>query len=184
MKKLFIIADYNDADYSKDVIKIEDDVFEKFRPMLDAINNFNPYVCRHWCGGIAYHNWESPREDLGEKNLYETYPQFSKEYIDEFKKVFMSGLHNPEADFSGDSFHTIVKVEDLVTDELYVDYDISKIENRYDDKVKGFLAEEAEIHSYRRPSDGTPLNSIPYSKMTKEENALIERLHNLWQKYQ
>lgn len=183
MKKLLIVADYNDADYSKDVIKIEDDVFEKFRPMLDAINNFKPYVCRHWCGGIADHNWESPREDLGEKNIYETYPQFSKEYIDEFKRVFMSGLDNPEADYGG-SFHTIVKVEDLVTDELYVDYNSWEIENRYDDKVKGFLAEESEIYSYRRPVDGKPLNSIPYNEMTKEENELIRRLESLWQKYQ
>ena len=182
MKKLLIVADYNDADYSKDVIKIEDDVFEKFRPMLDAINNFKPYVCRHWCGGIAKHNWESPREDLGEKNLYETYPQFSKEYIDEFKEVFMSGLDNPEC--CDGIFHTIVKVEDLVTDELYVNYDVWEMENRYDDKVKGFLAEEAEIRSYRRPSDGTPLCSIQYSKMTKEEHELIERLERLWMKYQ
>ena len=135
MRKLLIVADYNDADYSKDVIKIEDDVFEKFRPMLDAINNFKPYVCRYWCGGIAEHNWESSREDL-------------------------------------------------VTDELYVDYDPWEIENRYDSKVKGYLNEESEITSYRRPSDGKPLNSIPYSEMTKEENELIEKLHSLWKKYQ
>lgn len=184
MRKLLIVADYNDADYSKDVIKIEDDVFEKFRPMLDAINNFKPYVCRYWGGGIAEHNWESSREDLGEKNLYETYPQFSKEYIDEFKEVFMSGLNNPEADYNNGIFHTIVKVEDIVTDELYVDYDPLEIENRYDNKVKGFLNEESEITSYRRPSDGKPLNSIPYSEMTKEENELIRKLHSLWRKYQ
>ena len=188
MKILLIVADYNDADYSKDVIKIKNSVFKKFRPMLDAINNFKPYVCRYRCGIIADHNWESPREDLGQKNLYETYPQFSKEYIDEFKEVFMSGLCNPEAEYNGGIFHTIVKVKNLVTGKLYVNYDRWEMQNRYDDKVKGFLNEEAEIKdeidSYRRPSDGTPLIFIPYSEMTKEEYRLAMRLNCLWEKYQ
>lgn len=183
MKKILIVADYNDADYVKDVVRIEDEVFDKFRPMLDAINNFNPYVCRSKYGYIADHNWESPREDLGEKNLYETYPQFSMEYIDEFKDVFMSGIYTPHYD---DVLHTIVKVQDVVTDEYYVNWkqDFESCNKRYDDKVKNYLKEKKEIMSYKRKKDGKALNCIPFIEMTEEENALIKKLETLWQKYQ
>ncbi len=34
MKKLFIVADYNDGDYVKDIVKVEDSVFEKFLLLL------------------------------------------------------------------------------------------------------------------------------------------------------
>lgn len=180
--KLLIVADYNDADYSKDVIDIDEETFNKFKPLIDAIENFEPYICRHWIGGVETANWESPREDLGEINIYEKYSQFSKEFIDEFSDIFMSGLNNPESDYGG-CFHTIVKLENIITGEKYIDYDYWKSYNRRSEKIKQYEDEEKQISSYRRKKDGKALNSIPYNEMTKEENELIERLHNLWKKY-
>ena len=178
MKKILIVADYNDADYAKDVVKVEDEVFNKFLPLIRAINNFSPYVARHKYGEVCDHNWESPRTDLGEKPLYETYPQFSREYIDEFKDVFMGGLHS---DGWSSCFHTIVRMEDVITDEVYIDYrqDCNSITKRYDDKVKGFLKERGEwMDKHSR------LLHIPCNKLTAEENELIEEFHNIWRKYQ
>lgn len=183
MKKLLIVADYNDADYVKDVVKVEDSVFEKFLPLMKAINNFEPYVRRSSFGGVCEHNWISSREDLGEKNIYETYPQFTPEYIDEFIDIFTSGLHTPYDDCN---CHTIVEISDVVTDEKYVDWkqDWGACEKRHSPKVKEYLEKIIEIYSYKRPSDGKPLNSIPFGEMNDYENELIHKLDTLWKNYQ
>lgn len=183
MKKLLIIGDYNDADYVKDVVRVEDDIFKKFLPFMKAINNFEPYVRRSSFGGICEHNWISPREDLGEKNIYETYPQFSKEYIDEFIDIFTSGLYSPYDDCG---CHTIIEISDIVTDEKYVDWkqNWEACEKRYNSKVKEYLQKRSEIYNYKRPSDGKPLNCIPFNEMTEYENELINKLHTLWVDYQ
>ena len=183
MKKLLIIADYNDGDYVKDVVKIEDEVFEKFLPLIKAINDFEPYVAKCSFYNIVTHNWMSNREDLGEKNIYETYSQFPQEYIDEFIDVFMSGLSSPYDDCT---FHTIVEISDVITEEKYVNYSRSydSVEKKYNEKVRGFINEYRELSNYKRPKDGKRISSIPFSEMTPEENEIIEKMHNLWKKYQ
>jgi len=183
MKKLLIVGDYNDADYVKDVVNVEDSVFEKFFPFMKAINNFEPYVRRSKVGGICERNWISTREELGEKNIYETYPQFTTEYIDEFIDIFTSGLYPPYDDCA---CHTIIEISDVVTGEKYVDYDPSQqaFENRYSPKVKEYLKKRIEIYSYKRPSDGKPLNCIPYTEMNDYEKELICKLNTLWKDYQ
>jgi len=181
MKTLLIIADYNDADYVKDVIKVEDDVFDKFLPLLKAINNFEPYICKHWMGNICIHNWISSREDLGERNIYETYPQFPKEYIDEFIDIFTGGLYTPYDDCT---LHTIVEISDVVTGEKYVEWNFNTITERYSTKIKEYIKKRIEIYSYKRPSDGMPLCSIPYKEMNDYENELIKKLDNLWKDYE
>ena len=182
MMKLFIVADYNDADYSKDLIEISEEEFNKFKPLIDAINNFEPYVCRHKYGDVAYHNWESPREDLGELSLYDTYPQFSHELIDEFNEKFLGGLNNPESDYGG-GFHTIVSLRNVLTNEVYINGDYLVIRSRIPEKVKAYQKEQRQICSYCRKSDGKSLGSIPFSEMTEEEKELIDRSNNLWKKY-
>ena len=79
---LLLVGDFNDADYGKNIISIDQETFDKFKPFIDAINNFTPYVQRHQIGGIDYDNWEPYRPDLGEIEIEEKYPQFSKEYIE------------------------------------------------------------------------------------------------------
>ena len=65
MKKLYITADFNDADYSYRLIVIDEETFDKFLPLIEAINNFEPYVRRSRYGGVDYNNWEGHREDSG-----------------------------------------------------------------------------------------------------------------------
>ena len=179
--KLLITVDYSDGDYLKDLIEISEEEFNKFKPLIDAIDQFSPYICHHEYGGIAYHNWESAREDLGQKSLYETYSQFPETLIDEFQERFLS-IHNPGEDYGG-TFHTIVELRDVITDKVYIDWDYEKMEGRKSDKIKAFEKEEQEIRSYRRGKDGKPLCSIPFNEMTDEESELVERLDNLWKKY-
>ena len=181
MKKLYITGDFNDADYGNALIVVEDSVFEKFKPLIEAINNFEPYIRRSSSAWIDYHNWENYREDLGEISIYEKYPQFSESYIEEFREIFISPIpvHNQGAEDSEP--HTIVSLIDVITDEVYID--TSDLHQRHNDKVKAYLDEVEEIYSYHRKSDGKCIHSIPYSEMTDEENALIERKRNLWKKY-
>lgn len=178
MKKLYITADFNDADYGNGLVVIDEETFNKFLPLIKAINAFEPYVRHYYLGGVDYSNWESIRTDLGELSVEEKYPNISKELIEEFRDVFMSeipsGLYCCEP-------HTIVSLVDVLTDEVYISTE--GIYYKHNKKVKGYLKEYTDIHSYRRPSDGRPLNSIPFSQMSDEENALIDKLHNLWKKY-
>ena len=179
MKKLYITGDFNDADYGNVLIEVDDSVFEKFKPLIDAINKFEPYVRRSCFGGIHYGNWESYREDLGEISVYEKYPQFSEEYTDEFREIFVNPIPVHCCGMEGSEPHTIVSLVDVITDEVYID--TSDLHQRHNDKVKGYFKELKEIYSYRR--DGKDILSIPFSKMTEEESALIERKNNLWKKY-
>lgn len=77
--------------------------------------------------------------------------------------------------------HTIVSIVDVVTDEVYVSTE--GLYSRHSDKVKGYLEETARLYSYKRKSDGKPLNCIPFVEMTEEENRLLEEAYNLWKKY-
>lgn len=78
MKKLYIKADFGDADYGHYLAIITDETFERFLPVFKAINDFEPYIIRHRYGGVDYSNWESRREDLGEMSLEEKYPDIIK----------------------------------------------------------------------------------------------------------
>ena len=179
MKKLYITGDFNDADYGNALIQVEDSVFEKFKPLIKAIDKFEPYVRRDSFGGVDYHNWESYRDDLGEISIYEKYPQFDKEYIDEFREIFINPIPVHCCGMEDSEPHTIVSLVDVITDEVYID--TSDLFQRHNDKVKAYIKELNEICSYRR--GGKSLCSIPYREMTEEELALIERKDNLWKKY-
>lgn len=179
MKKLYITGDFNDADYGNALIVVEDSVFEKFKPLIEAIDKFEPYVRRDSFGGVDYNNWKSYREDLGEISIYEKYPQFDKEYIDEFREIFINSIPVHSYGMIDSEPHTIVSLVDVITDKVYID--ASDLYQRHNDKVKAYFKELREICSYRR--DGKDIYSIPYSKMTEEESALIKRIDNLWKKY-
>ena len=181
MKKLYITADFNDADYSYRLIVIDEETFNKFLPLIKAINNFEPYIRRSSFGGVDYNNWESHREDLGEISIEEKYSQFDKKYIEEFQRIFVNPIPVPWEGSEDMGPHTIVELVDVMTDEVLID--TKEKYSKHNDKVESYLKEKAEIYSYIRKSDGKPLHSIPYVEMTDEENELIKRLHNLWKKY-
>jgi hypothetical protein len=181
MKKLYITADFNDADYSYRLIVIDEETFDKFLPLIKAINNFEPYVRRSRYGGVDYNNWEGHREDLGEMPLEEKYSQFDKKYIEEFQRTFVSPIPVPYEGSEDMGPHTIVELVDVMTDEVLID--TKEKYSKHNDKVDAYLKEKAEIYSYTRKSDGKPLHSIPFVEMTDEEHELIERAHNLWKKY-
>ena len=182
MKKLYITGDFNDADYGHYLVVIDEETFEKFLPVIEAINNFKPYVRRSSFGGIDRDNWESYREDLGELPLKEKYSHIDKNLLGEFKEIFVDPIPVPYEgcdDLGGP--HTIVELVDVVTDEVLINTKDKYI--RHTEKTKAYEDELCEIYSYKRKSDRKPLHSIPFVEMTEEENALIERKDNLWKKY-
>ena len=181
MKKLYIKADFNDADYGYCLVTISKEVFERLLPVMKAIDNFEPYVARHSYGGVDYSNWKSHREDLGQLPLEEKYPGIDKSLLHEFADTFVSPIPVPEEGCEEWGPHTIVSIVDVVTDEVYISTE--GLHSRRNDKVKGFLEEHARLHSYKRKSDGKALHSIPFAEMTEEENRLIEETRNLWKKY-
>ena len=181
MKKLYIKADFNDADHGCCLVTISDGTFERLLPVMKAINNFEPYVARHSYGGVDYSNWKSHREDLGQLPLEEKYPGIDKSLLDEFAELLVRPIPVPEEGCKEWGPHTIVSIVDVVTDEVYVSTE--GLYSRHSDKVKGYLEENARLYSYKRKSDGKSLNCIPFVEMTEEENKLIEEVRSLWKKY-
>ena len=179
MRHFLVTCDYNDADYSSDIVDIEEEDFQKFLPLLKAINDFQPYISKH---GVQYNNWEGNRPDLGEKTAEEVYSQFPPELIEEFREKFLC-IPNPEGGLVRD-FHTIVNIQEITLGTRYVDGEYNTIKDRNREKIEAYWDEYNKISSYRRPSDGKPLDYIPFCEMTEEENQLIQDLHNLYQKYQ
>lgn len=179
--KLYITADFNDGDYGNILIDIDGNTFNKFKPLIDAINKFQPYIRHDEFGGVDYHNWNSCRQDLGELSLYEKYNQFDKNLIDEFNKIFIWPIPTPFAGMEGELPHTIVSIKDVITDIEYINID--GLYQRYDDKILSYFDELNRICSYKRKSDGKSLCSIPYAEMTDYENQLIQEKDNLWKKY-
>lgn len=174
-----VVCDYNDADYSSGIVEIEEEDFQKFLPLLKAINDFQPYISKH---GAQYNNWEGNRPDLGEKTAEEVYSQFPPGLIEEFREKFLC-IPNPVAEYVRD-FHTIVNIQEITLGKQYVDGEYKTLEGRNREKIEAYWNEHNEIYSYRRPSDGKPLNCIPFSEMTEEENELIRRADSLYLKYQ
>ena len=167
--KLLIVADYNDADYIEHVIKISEETFNKFKPLIDAIENFEPYIRRDRYGGIDCDNWQSSRQDLGELSIYEKYSQFSREYINDFLDIFMGGMNDPE----GCGFHTIKRLENIITDEVYIDYDYRRTYDKRSDKLREYENKRDELKS-----------KLLSKKITREEEQkILYRLHNLWKEY-
>lgn len=178
-----MVCDYNDGDLSKGIVTISESDYQRFKPIIEAIANYEPYVCRHEMGGIDYSNWMSTRPDLGEKSIYEKYPQFSEELLDEFNEKMLD-IPNPESEYI-DGFHTIEKIQEVSFGETLLDDSIYAISRREPSpKIKAYLEERRKLYSYVRKSDGKGILSIPFAEMTPEENAIIDRLNNLWKDYQ
>ena len=77
MRYFFVKGDYNDADYASNIIQLTDEEFDKFKPLIDAIGSFQPYITEwQW----EYSNWH------GEKTPEETYSQFPEELVKEFER--------------------------------------------------------------------------------------------------
>lgn len=109
--------------------------------MIDAINNFQPYIMRSDFG-IDHHNWNSAREDLGEKSLYEKYSQFEKDYIDEFSQIFIDPIPVHCCGSEDQPPHTIVSLKDVITDEKYiVEASYSDLTKRYSPEIVEYLKE-------------------------------------------
>lgn len=179
VRHFYVVCDYNDGDLSSGIVSITEEDYNKFKPIIEAIVNYEPYVCR---GGIDYTNWMSTRPDLGEKSIYEKYPQFSEELLDEFNEKMLD-IPNPESEYV-DGFHTIEKIQEVTFGETLLDDSVLNISKRDTPKCKAFLKEQNRLYSYKRKSDGKSILSIPFAEMTPEEKAIIDRLDNLWKDYQ
>lgn len=182
MRHFYIVCDYNDGDLSSGIVSITEEEYNRFKPIIEAIANYEPYVCRHKYANIDYTNWMSTRPDLGEKTLYEKYPQFSEELLDEFNEKMLD-IPNPESEYV-DGFHTIERIQEVFFGDTLLDDSVLNISKRDTPKCKAFLEERRKLYSYVRKSDGKGILSIPFAEMTPEEKQIIDRLDNLWKDYQ
>ena len=179
MKTLLVTVDYNDADYISGIVTLEDQDYERFLPVIEAINNFKPYITE-W--GPQYSNWESCRPDLVDKSIYEVYHEFSIELLDEFNEKITGKLNNPESDYG--SFHSIINIQEVTLGKRLVYGEYEYVKERGKERIEAYNKEYARLMGYKRAKDGMPLNSIPFNEMTPEETKLLEEADNLWKKYQ
>lgn len=182
MRHFYVVCDYNDGDLSSGIVSITEEEYNKFKPIIEAIVNYEPYVCRYKYANIDYSNWMSSRPDLGEKTVYEKYPQFSPELLDEFNEKMLD-IPNPESEYVN-GFHTVEKIQEVFFGDTLLDDSVLSISKRDTPKCKAFLKERNRLYNYKRKSDGKNIMSIPFSEMTEEELKIINKLDNLWKEYQ
>jgi hypothetical protein len=115
---LVVRGDHNDADFVTKVTPITEKVLERFLPLIEAIEKFQPY--KGFSAPVAHrsrpsdkplewthdHNWPvgeyGYREDLGCKTITELYGDLAQEFDDEYVP------HGGEQ--AGYSLHTIVEI--------------------------------------------------------------------------
>lgn len=114
MKYFYVEIDTNDADYIGNIVEVEDEYVEKFKPLIEKINQFKPYKATGYNGSTWNHTSNFPygeclREDLGEKHPCELY-NIDEETYEEFIETF--NLYGGEW-----GFHTINKIQEVTLGE-------------------------------------------------------------------
>lgn len=114
MKYFYVEVDTNDGDYIGKLVEVEDESVEKFKPLIEKINQFKPYKatgshCLNWTHDCNFPYGECLREDLGEKHPCELY-NIDEETYEEFIDTFR--LYGGEW-----GFHTITKIQEVTLGE-------------------------------------------------------------------
>ena len=182
--KILVITDCNDANYIEHLYRdITEETLEKFMPLIKAIADAKPYPYKL---GIASHNFpvgDYARTDLYEKTVYEMYNQFSKEYIDEFIDTFLAYNKGKY------SFHTIVEISNVITDEVYLKQLPWAEQNKKwmeDPVIKAYIADREAAAQKWADLCGcsvTEAHSMLFNKMSKEAYAAYLAYDNVWRKY-
>lgn len=122
MKYLFVVVDQNDADYCSQLSPIDDVQLLRTMPVIEALRNFVPYKGKSQSGTEFTHRHNfphgeySPREDLGEKSVFELYPDIVDE-LEWFIEEFLPACNN---------IHTVIHIRILDVKAEDTLYDLDK----------------------------------------------------------
>lgn len=110
MKTFYVEVDTNDADYIGKLVNVSNASFEKFKSLIEKINNFKPYKGTlpngmEWTHKSNFPYGECCRCDLGEKTPEELY-DITEEDLNEFIDTFH--LYGGEY-----GFHTITRIVEV-----------------------------------------------------------------------
>ena len=117
MKHFFVEVDTNDADYVGKIVEVEDESAEKFKPLIEKIKNFKPYIGFSKLGSPFAHDSNFPygeclRDDLGEQHPCKLY-DIDEETYEEFIETF--NLYGGEF-----GFHTITRIQEIILGEIWL----------------------------------------------------------------
>lgn len=176
MRHFFVTLDYNDADYTSDLVSISEEQFQRFLPLMEAINNFQPYISKH---GAVYNNWDSCRQDLYEMKAEQIYKDFDPALIQEFREIFCS-ITNPEEAYNGGCFHTIVNIQEVTLGKRFVRGEYEAVKNRNKETIDEYNKRWQELYGFDGPRN---LYTMQPKYMTEEEKARCLKARNLWKEY-
>lgn len=116
MKHFYVEVDTNDADYIGKIVEVEDEIAEKFKPLIEKIKNFKPYETTGRSGSNWNHDCNFPcgeclREDLGEKHPCELY-DIDEETYEEFVETFDL--------YAEWGFHTITRIQEVILGKIWL----------------------------------------------------------------
>lgn len=117
IKHFYIEVDTNDGDYIGKIIKVKDELAEKFKPLIEKISQFKPYktTTRYdltWNHTSNFLYGECLRKDLGEKHPCELY-NINREIYEEFIETF--SLYGGEW-----GFHTITRIQEINLGKIWL----------------------------------------------------------------
>lgn len=178
--KIKVVTDYNDGDYITHIYNITEEVFNKFLPLIKAIDNFEPYP---YMLGIEQCNFmmgELCDISRGNKTIYTTYSNFDESFIDEFVDTF---LQYNQSEYG---IHTIVEISNVITDEIYLKSEYPEKYERTNDNVKAFLAAQKTLRQEWADLCGCPVekvSSFKFADMSKEAYAKYNEYRSLWKTF-
>jgi len=183
MVRIYTTCDWNDGDTCSELVEVSEETFNRFKPLIDAINNYKPYLTHNSYASVVCNNWRD-RTDEGYLLLCQKYPGFdngteSDDFFCEFEDTFFPYPPEYAAEYG---FHTIDSMKNIDTGELYIDFDYWKIYERRSEKIRQYEEERAKIYAYKNKK-GISLDSIRYNEMNEHEIALINKAHDLWIDY-
>ena len=110
MKTLLVTVDTNDADYVREIVEIDEDTLEHFKPLIEKIKNFKPYEVGGWLHRYNFPVGDCLREDLGEKHPMELYNLTEEEYG---RFMYLFNLWGSDW-----GFHTIKSIQEITLGEI------------------------------------------------------------------
>jgi hypothetical protein len=109
MKTLLVTVDTNDADYVREIVEVDEDTLEHFKPLIEKIKNFKSYKAGGWTHYENFPVGECLREDLGEKHPMELYNLTEEEY-----ECFIDTFNLWGGEWG---FHTIESIQEITLGE-------------------------------------------------------------------
>lgn len=63
MVRIYTTCDWNDGDTCSELVEVSEETFNRFKPLIDAINNYKPYLTHNSYASVVCNNWRDRTDE-------------------------------------------------------------------------------------------------------------------------